>query len=287
MKITRYGQLAGVALVGTLALAACGSNDNTATSSASGSAVASSSIDCASGSLKASGSTAQANAMTDWINAYQTACSGATIDYQARRLRRRHHRLHEQADRLRRLRLVAEAGQRAAEGGRPLLRRPGASTSRWSAARSRSTYNVQGVTKLTLTSQAIAGIFAGKITKWNDPAITASNSGRHAAELGDPLRSTGPTPPAPPTTSPSSSPRPRPTRGRTAAASPGPPPAARAPRATTASAPAVKSTPNSIGYVELSYAQNNSLPVARGGQRRRTGRPDLGHRVQGARPARR
>ena len=81
MKITRYGQLAGVALVGTLALAACGSNNNTATSSASGSA--SGSIDCASGSLKASGSTAQANAMTDWINAYQTACSGATINYQA------------------------------------------------------------------------------------------------------------------------------------------------------------------------------------------------------------
>ncbi len=40
------------------------------------------------------------------------------------------------------------------------------------------TYNVPGVTgDLKLTPDAIAGIFLGKITKWNDPAIVKANPG--------------------------------------------------------------------------------------------------------------
>ncbi|GAA4374731.1 phosphate ABC transporter substrate-binding protein PstS [Nocardioides caricicola] len=36
-------------------------------------------------------------------------------------------------------------------------------------------YNVDGVDELNLSPDTLAGIFAGKITKWNDPAITADN----------------------------------------------------------------------------------------------------------------
>jgi phosphate transport system substrate-binding protein len=40
------------------------------------------------------------------------------------------------------------------------------------------TYNIPGVNgELTFTSDAIAGIFLGKITKWNDPAIAGANAG--------------------------------------------------------------------------------------------------------------
>jgi phosphate transport system substrate-binding protein len=40
------------------------------------------------------------------------------------------------------------------------------------------TYNIPGVSaELNFTSDAIAGIFLGKITKWNDPAIAGSNKG--------------------------------------------------------------------------------------------------------------
>src|SRR5580698_5815431 len=40
------------------------------------------------------------------------------------------------------------------------------------------TYNVPGVTgDLKLTPDAIAGIYLGKITKWNDPAIVKANPG--------------------------------------------------------------------------------------------------------------
>jgi len=36
-------------------------------------------------------------------------------------------------------------------------------------------YNLDGVTDLALDPATVAGIFAGKITKWNDPAIVATN----------------------------------------------------------------------------------------------------------------
>lgn len=38
-------------------------------------------------------------------------------------------------------------------------------------------HNVEGVDELKLTPAAIAGIFNDKITKWNDPAIAATNEG--------------------------------------------------------------------------------------------------------------
>src|SRR5437879_5492882 len=40
------------------------------------------------------------------------------------------------------------------------------------------TYNIPGVTaELNFTPEALAGIFLGKITKWNDPAIAGANKG--------------------------------------------------------------------------------------------------------------
>jgi phosphate transport system substrate-binding protein len=40
------------------------------------------------------------------------------------------------------------------------------------------TYNIPGVTsELNFTPDAIAGIFLGKVTKWNDPAIAGANAG--------------------------------------------------------------------------------------------------------------
>ena len=38
-------------------------------------------------------------------------------------------------------------------------------------------YNIPGVDNLKLSREAYAGIFVGKITKWNDPAITKTNEG--------------------------------------------------------------------------------------------------------------
>ena len=38
-------------------------------------------------------------------------------------------------------------------------------------------YNVEGVDKLVVNGDVLAKIFQGQITKWNDPAIAALNSG--------------------------------------------------------------------------------------------------------------
>ena len=40
------------------------------------------------------------------------------------------------------------------------------------------TYNLAGVTELKLTPEIIAGIYLGKIVKWNDPALIAANPGK-------------------------------------------------------------------------------------------------------------
>ncbi|MEN3307260.1 MAG: phosphate transport system substrate-binding protein [Micromonosporaceae bacterium] len=177
MKLQRHGIMAGLVLTATLALAACGSDNNStpSTSGSGGSSSGGGSISCASGTLTAQGSTAQGNAMSQWTKAYQTACTGATINYQG---------------------TGSGAGQTAFIAGTadfagsdsplPATDQPKAD------ARCKSgpaihlpmvvgpiaiAYNVSGVTSLQLKDATIAKIFAGKITTWNAADIKADNPG--------------------------------------------------------------------------------------------------------------
>ena len=172
VRSTRTAQIAALGAATVLALSACSSSSNTA-STPSGSS--SGSINCATGSIKASGSTAQKNAITEWINAYQQACTGATIDYQAN---------------------GSGAGitdfsngQTSFAGSDSALKaenRPGADA-RCSPGAAIDipmvggaitlAYKVDGLSGLTLTPPVIAKIFNNTITKWNDPAIAAVNPG--------------------------------------------------------------------------------------------------------------
>ncbi len=80
MKLNRSGVAAVGLLATVLLMSGCGSDNNTTSSSGGGSSAASG--DCAGKKdLKASGSTAQANAMTRFIAAYQAACPGFSLDY--------------------------------------------------------------------------------------------------------------------------------------------------------------------------------------------------------------
>lgn len=261
VKINRYGQLASVALVGTLALAACGSNSNAgSTSSASGSASGSGSISCASGKLKASGSTAQANAMTDWINAYQTACSGATIEYQGvgsgAGVTDFINKQTDFAGSDSSLKVDSEqpkADARCSAGPAINIPMVGGAIA--------LTYNLQGVTKLALTSQTIAGIFAGKITKWNDPAIAAANAGvslPSSAILSFHRSDASGTTDNFTKFLKAAAPAVWTYQGGKSWTAPG----GQGAKGNDGVSTGVKSTPNSIGYVELSYALNNNLPVA-------------------------
>ncbi len=176
-QLAHVSILACLAVTGTLALAACGSDNNTNSPSSGGgnASGATGAISCASGSVKAQGSTAQANAMSTWQKAYQNACSGATIDYQG---------------------TGSGAGQQAFIAGTADFAgsdSPLAAADQPKADSRCKTgpaihlpmvvgpiavvYNVRGVTGLQLKPATVAKIFAGRVTTWNDPAIAADNRG--------------------------------------------------------------------------------------------------------------
>lgn len=179
MKLYRTGLLAGV-IAGAIALTACGSSSSSSSSnSAGGSSTGGSSAaagDCAKGSLKAEGSTAQQNAMTEWIKAYQAKCSGSTIAYNGTGSGAGVKNFNAgqvdfagsdsalNADKGE----IAAAAKRCASPGLnlPMVTGPIAVA-----------FKVSGVDKMTLTPSLIAKIFTGKITTWDDPALKAANSG--------------------------------------------------------------------------------------------------------------
>jgi phosphate transport system substrate-binding protein len=173
VKLQRSGYVAGIALTAALSLAACGSDNNTSTAGGANASAAAGS--CATGSLTAEGSSAQANAMAEWIKDYQGQCSGAKIGYTGSgsgagvqsftagtadfagsdsALKPEEH----------------TAADAKCPGGvamdLPMVVGPIAVV-----------YNVDGVKGLQLDGPTLAKIFANKITKWNDPAIAAQNSG--------------------------------------------------------------------------------------------------------------
>ncbi len=126
------------------------------------------------------------------------------------------------------------------------------------------TYNIPGVAgELNFTPEALAGIFLGKITKWNDPAITGANRGVNlpAADIVVIHRSEGSG-----TTyiwtdylsKVSEEWKTRVGKG----ASPNWP-VGLGGKGNEGVSGLVKQTPNSIGYVELIYAVQNNLSYGR------------------------
>lgn len=175
---TRAWGLAGLGVAGALALSACGSGNNSTASapsgSGSGSASASNSVSCASGSLSGQGSTFQQNAELQWSKDYAAKCSGAQIAYQG---------------------TGSGAGKKAFGdgtadfGGTDSLPKTDEQTAADTRCGSGNkaivtpivagavviTYNLDGVSKLTLSPKSVAGIFGGTVKTWDDAAIKADN----------------------------------------------------------------------------------------------------------------
>jgi phosphate transport system substrate-binding protein len=176
VKVSRHGSLACLALVATLALSACGS-DNTDEPSGSGASTgAGSSVDCGSGTLNAQGSSAQKNAMDEWIKNYQQKCSGVTINYEPSGSGAG---------------VTAFTSGTADFAGSDSALKDGDETTKGNARCTGGqavnlpmvigpiavVYNVSGLDNLQLKPATIAQIFAGKIKKWDDAAIKADNPG--------------------------------------------------------------------------------------------------------------
>jgi phosphate transport system substrate-binding protein len=139
--------------------------------------------------LAASGSTAQANAMTRFIDAYGKACSGQTLKYTANGSG------NGISDFL--------AGRTDFAGSDTPL-----SGDQYDAARKRCggadpwnlpvvfgplaiTYNLAAVDSLVLDAPTLAKIFDGTITRWDDPALALLNASMPAEDIHVVYRSDG------------------------------------------------------------------------------------------------
>ncbi len=179
----RIACLSGAALVGSLALSACGSDNNSSTSAApgaSGSGSATSNAACGKGTLDGEGSTAQQNAIEEVISTFQAACDGATVNYNptgsGAGIKQFTAGQVDFAGSDSALKTEMKDGvveQAAADKtcGSPAWNLPMV-TGPIAVA-----YTLNGVDKLILTPDVIAKIFLGQITTWNDPAIAKVNPG--------------------------------------------------------------------------------------------------------------
>ncbi|GGS73086.1 phosphate ABC transporter substrate-binding protein PstS [Nonomuraea spiralis] len=258
------GRLAAVAVVGALSLAACGTDDNSSggtNSTTSASAPAAGNDNGLSGTLNAAGSSAQANAIDQWKKDFQAKNSGVSLNYQPSGsgagvqsfiagtvdFAGSDSALKDDKGE------PAQADARCKTGKAiniPMVTGPVAVV-----------YNVPGVDGLQLSPKTIGGIFDSKITKWDDAAIKADNpdaklpstpiSAFHRSDESGTsdnftkfLKATAGWPYEPAKAWPAEA------KGQGA-------------KGSDQVAASVKSTEGSIGYVELSYAENSQLSKAK------------------------
>ncbi|MGW2253741.1 phosphate ABC transporter substrate-binding protein PstS [Kitasatospora sp. NPDC001660] len=267
MKLQRNGRtkalaIGAMALVSSLSLAACGSdNNNTAGGSGSSGSAAAPSINCGSkpSPLLGAGSTAQGNAVDVWKTNFGASCSGATVNYSGggsgagvQQFNQGKVQFAGSDSALKPAEV--DASKAACTGGQGI-------DLPMAAGLISLVYNVDNVDNLVLDGPTAAKIFDSQITKWNDPAIAALNPGAKLpdADIQSFHRSDD--------------------SGTTdnlthyfAAASGGAwsYPAAKtwagkggqSANGSAGVSAQVKQVKNSIGYVELSFAQTNSLKSA-------------------------
>jgi phosphate transport system substrate-binding protein len=182
LTLRRFG--AGVSILATAAvLSACGGDKNANHSGATSGSPPERVACGGKPTLKASGSTAQANAITRFAKAFEQTCPGQSLNYTANGSGAG----------------ISEfIGDQTDFGGSdsPLTK------DEYSRARQRCgspawnlpvvfgpiaiTYHLDGVTSLNLDGRTAAEIFNGTITSWQDPAVLALNPG--AALPAEPIR---------------------------------------------------------------------------------------------------
>ena len=187
MKTTRLAQVASIAVLGSLTLVGCGS-DNTSGDAASGSAGSTSSAsaseataECFSGTVNAEGSSAQKNAIEEAIASFGEACKDAKLNYNPT----------GSGAGIKQF----IAGQVDFAGTDSALKTEGKDGEQSEAAQAEAfcgspawnlpmvtgpiaiAFNVKGVDKLVITPAVAADIFSGKITTWSDPKIAEINKG--------------------------------------------------------------------------------------------------------------
>ena len=182
-RLLRVGTVA-VASLGVLALNACGSDPTpSGSSSPSGSTSTSTgAADCPKGTLNAEGSTAQKNAIEEVIAKYNAKCADVTVNYNptgsGAGIKQFNANQVDFAGSDSALKTASTDGSQteaaAAQkrcAGSPALNLP------MVIGPIAISYNVDGVSKLILDGPTAAKIFQGTVKTWNAPEIAALNPG--------------------------------------------------------------------------------------------------------------
>lgn len=176
MKLMRRGAALALVAAGALVLSACGSNP-TSTPSGGGSS-GGTAVECGGKpNLNGEGSSAQKNAVDVFVAAYTAKCQGQNVAYNP---------------------TGSGAGVKQFNGGlvdfggsdSPLSKSKGEVDAAATRCKNNAAwhiplvagpvaiaYKLDGVNNLTLNGETIAKVFNGTVKTWNDPAITALNSG--------------------------------------------------------------------------------------------------------------
>jgi phosphate transport system substrate-binding protein len=122
--------------------------------------------------LSGAGATFPATLVQEWIKQYRSLAPGVTLNYQAIGSGAGIQQLTSKTVDFAGSDVPLKESEVAATGG------PGAVVQvPWTAGGVAVEYNLPGIAGLRLTPAVLAGIFAGRITRWNDPAVKAENPG--------------------------------------------------------------------------------------------------------------
>ena len=170
-------RLVGVAAMAVVVavVAACGSDTNKGVQGASTSAAGA--RDAA--TLSGVGSTFVQTIMQQWIKDYRSAAPGVTINYQGVGSGAGIQQLTSKTVDFAGSDVALKPEEQTATGGAgAVVELP------WIAGGIAVEYNLPQVSNLKLSGATLAGIFAGKITKWDDRAIKDDNSGASLPSTG-------------------------------------------------------------------------------------------------------
>lgn len=156
------------ALSATLALSACGSDDNSKGSSKP------KDIACASGSIQGAGSSFVQPIAQQWVKDYQEACAGTTVNYKGVGSGTGITQFNQGAVDFAASDVPMSSAERAAAESKygSVIEVP------WAAGAVALQYKLSGVEDVRLSPSTIARIYSGAIRMWNDPVIAADNPGR-------------------------------------------------------------------------------------------------------------
>lgn len=169
MNLKRFGVPAVIAVTAAIALSSCAANE-------SGNAAPEESASTLSGNLVGAGASSQDAAQQAWIAGFQTANPDVTIDYDPSGSGAGRETFLEGAsdfagsDRAFDDEEIAAGGFAKCAADSSIIELP------LYISPIAVIFNVEGVDSLNLDAATIAGIFAGTVTNWNDPAIAALNA---------------------------------------------------------------------------------------------------------------